>query len=67
MKNTHEMFGYCVEERVSQEVVLKYGSCIPVKMPNFWLLGTKLDVSLGRLGDMINIIGQKGFLADSGG
>ena len=44
--NTLLMFGYCVVERVSQQAVLRYGSCISVKIASFCLLRRKFETGL---------------------
>ena len=40
------MFGYCIGERVSLLVVLRYGSCISVKTTSFCLLRTKFEAGM---------------------
>ena len=44
--NTLLMFGYCVDEKVSQQVVVRLGSCISVKITSFCLFRTKSEIGL---------------------
>ena len=44
--NILSIFDYCVVERASQVVVLRYRSCISIKMPS--LLRTKFEVEGGE-------------------
>ena len=50
--NTLLMFGYCVDEKVSQQVVVRLGSCISVKITSFCLLRTKSEIGLESGGVM---------------
>ena len=37
---------YCVDEKVSQQVVVRLGSCISVKITSFCLFRTKSEIGL---------------------
>lgn len=55
------MLSYCVGERVSVEVVLRYGSCILVKMPCFgckapmWWVDIRKKGSPVQWGDLFSL------------
>ena len=40
------MFSYCVEERVLQQNVLRYGPCISAKITSFFLARAKFEIEL---------------------
>ena len=60
------IFGYCVGERVSLLIVLRYGSCISVKTTSFACLEQNLRrgwrVEVWRRRGTNNLFGQKLFL-----